>query len=293
MDIDIPLVSRLVSAQFPQWANLPIRRIRPNGWDNRTFRLGDNMSVRLPSAECYSGQVEKEHDWLPRLAPPLPLPIPFPLAMGHSGEGYPWNWSVYRWIEGEKACTGHIDDLNLFATTLAEFLVALTQIDSSGGPIAGPHSFYRGGPLATYDAETRQTIESLGSRIDKRLVTEVWETSLASNWQTRPVWLHGDFNAANLIVQGGRLVAVIDFGCMGIGDPACDMTIAWSFLSRESRKVFRTTTGVDDSTWQRGRGWTLWKALTTLLENDDAIPKKASTARRTIDELLADYRTFD
>jgi aminoglycoside phosphotransferase (APT) family kinase protein len=154
--IDAPLVRRLIAAQFPHWAGLPVTPAVPQGWDNRTFRLGERMTVRLPSAERYVAQVEKEHRWLPRLATHLPLPIPFPLGRGVPADGYPWPWSVYRWIEGETATVGRIEDLVGFATTLADFLVVLQRIDPAGGPPPGPHNFFRGGSLAVYDSETLQ-----------------------------------------------------------------------------------------------------------------------------------------
>lgn len=290
MDIDVSLVRRLVAAQFPQWANLPLRPVDTDGWDNRTFRLGEDMSVRLPSAEGYSPQVEKEHRWLPVLAPLLPLPIPVPLAKGAPGEGYPWHWSVYRWLEGEIATIERIADLRQFATTLAEFLVALQRIDSTGGPPPGRRNFFRGGPLAVYNAETRHAIETLTGEIDTNAATKVWEAALAATWHGPPVWLHGDVAAGNLLVRDGRLSAVIDFGCSGVGDPACDVTIAWTFLSGESREAFHATLSVDRATWARGRGWALWKGLITLAEYINTNPLKAGEARRVIDEVLADHK---
>ena len=192
IDIDIPLVTRLVAEQFPQWAKLTIRAVEPGGWDNKTFRLGEDMSLRLPSAERYAGQVEKEHTWLPRLAPLLPLPIPVPLAMGQVGENYPWNWSVYLWLEGKNATIDCIEDLGQFAVKLAQFLIALQQIDPTGGPLPGQHNFFRGGSLAIYDAETRAAIAALHGKIDTEAVTAVWKSALESTWQGAPVWLHGD-----------------------------------------------------------------------------------------------------
>ena len=177
-DIDVALVERLITAQFPQWADLQITPAVPQGWDNKTFRLGTEMSVRLPSAAPYAQQVEKEHRWLPELAPHLPLPIPVPLAKGAPAEGYPFNWSVYQWLEGETASTERIDDLIEFATTLADFLAALQRIDPAGGPPPGRHNFFRGGPLAVYDAETRQAIAALDGRIDTDAATAVWEAAL-------------------------------------------------------------------------------------------------------------------
>lgn len=200
--IDTALVRRLVAAQFPQWADLPITPAVPQGWDNRTFRLGADVSARLPSAERYRPQVEKEHRWLPTLAPHLPLPIPVPLARGSPGEGYPFPWSVYRWFEGETATAGRIADPCEFATALAGFLTALQRIDPAGGPPPGRHNFFRGGPLTVYDAETRKALTTLDGRIDTVAASAVWEVALAASWHGPPVWFHGDVAAGNLLVQG-------------------------------------------------------------------------------------------
>lgn len=289
VDINASLVSQLVTAQFPQWADLPIKPVEFDGLDNSTFRLGEDMAVRLPSAEAYTGQVEKEHRWLPRLAPLLPLPIPVPLAMGVPAYGFPWHWSVYRWLEGENATIERIDDLHCFASTLAQFLAALQQIDPTGGPPPGQHNFFRGGPLTTYDTETRAAIAALHGKIDSEAVNIVWEAALNATWLGTPVWLHGDLSAANLLVRGGRLVAVIDFGCSGVGDPACDLTIAWTLFSGESHEAFCTALPVDDTAWARGRGWALWKSLITLAEHIDTNPIEAGRARRAINEVLADH----
>lgn len=287
-DINISLVSRLITTQFPQWGDLPIKPVEISGWDNRTFRLGEDMSVRLPSAEGYSPQVEKEHRWLPRLAPHLPLPIPAPLAKGLPAEGYPWPWSVYRWIEGESAALERIVDLPQFATALAQFLVVLQQIDTTGGLPPGPHNFFRGGPLTVYDADTRNTLVILDGEIDTGAATEVWEAALEATRHGLPVWIHGDITAGNLLVRDGSLAAVIDFGCSGVGDPACDLTIAWTLLSRESRTAFRTALPLDNSTWVRARGWALWKALLTLVEHIHTNTIEAEKAKGVVDEVLAD-----
>jgi aminoglycoside phosphotransferase (APT) family kinase protein len=289
VDITIALAHRLVAAQFPQWAELSVRPVAFGGWDNRTFHLGERMTVRLPSAEGYVPQVEKEHRWLPYLAPRLPLPIPTPLARGAPGEGYPWPWSIYGWLPGECASVDDIVDLPLFATMLAEFLVALQAIDPMGGPAAGAHNFYRGGPLMVYDGETRRAIEALAGEIDGRAAMAVWEAALKATWQGPPVWVHGDVAAGNLLVEGGRLSGVIDFGCLGVGDPACDVTIAWTLLSGPAREAFRSALPLDGATWERGRGWALWKALITLAEYLHNDPGKAAEARRVLNEVIADH----
>jgi aminoglycoside phosphotransferase (APT) family kinase protein len=276
-------VSRLVASQFPHWAGLPVREVSLQGWDNRTFRLGDERSVRLPSAAGYVPQIEKEHRWLPRLAPCLPLPIPAPLAKGQPAEGYPSEWSVYRWLPGEPVATAHMPDLDRFASDLAGFLSALYRIDPGDGPPAGPHSFYRGGPLATYDAETRRSIDMLRDEIDADVATRIWEEALAAEWHGPPVWVHGDVAVANLLVPGGRLSAVIDFGCSAVGDPACDTVIAWTFLTGKSRQLFRDELPVVHATWTRGRGWALWKALILIAGTD---PIKAMDSRRVLSEVV-------
>ena len=287
--IDAALARRLLVEQFPQWADLPIKRVELDGWDNRTFRLGNDMAVRLPSAEAYAAQVEKEHRWLPRLAPLLPLPIPVPLAMGMPAESFPWHWSVYRWLDGEVATIGSIDDLPLFATTLGRFLDVLQHIDPADGPPPGRHTFFRGGPLTTYDAQTRDTIAALHGKIDAHAATAVWEAALAATWHDAPVWVHGDVAPSNLLVRKGQLSAVIDFGCSGVGDPACDLVIAWTVFSGESREEFRAALPLDAATWARGRGWALWKALITLAQHMNTNPIEAGKARRVIDEVLADH----
>ncbi|MDD9337127.1 MAG: aminoglycoside phosphotransferase family protein [Rickettsiaceae bacterium] len=227
--IDSQLVSCLVATQFPQFRDLPVQPVELSGWDNRTFRLGKHMLVRMPSSERYAIQVEKEQKWLPRLASLLPLPIPLPVAMGEAGEGYPWRWSIYRWIEGETATSAHIADLGDFATNLAQFLIALQSIDPTDGPLPGLHNFYRGGPLTIYDTETRQAISALSNKIDINTATKIWEEALTTTWQASPIWIHGDISTGNLLVQGGKLSAVIDFGGLGIG---ATQPVIWRLLGR-------------------------------------------------------------
>jgi aminoglycoside phosphotransferase (APT) family kinase protein len=289
MEIDTTLVRRLLEAQFPQWTALPLRPVPSPGWDNRVFRLGEDMAVRLPSAEAYAAQVAKEHIWLPRLAPLLPLAIPRPLAMGQPGEDYPWPWSIYSWVEGTSAREARIADRRRFATDLAGFLRALQRIEPAGGPPPGDHNCHRGGPLEYYDGETRRAVAALGERIGAFEVIGAWEASLAAGWEGAPVWLHGDFAPGNLLVRDGRLEAVIDFGCCAVGDPACDLAIAWTFLRPDERAAFRAALAPDDGAWTRGRGWALWKALIVLAGLPGNDPAEADNARITLGEVLRDH----
>jgi aminoglycoside phosphotransferase (APT) family kinase protein len=288
--IDEHLARRLVDRQFPEWADLPITRVEVDGWDNRTYRLGEDLMIRLPSGDWYALQVEKEQRWLPLLAPRLPLPIPAPVARGEPGEGYPYAWSVYRWLDGEVATEARIADMTEFASALAAFLVALQAVDGGGGPPPGRHNFFRGGPLATYAEETVRSIDALGDEIPADAALRVWEDAMAARWEGDPVWFHGDVATGNLLLRDGRLAAVIDFGTSGVGDPACDAVIAWTLLSDESRDRFRSALGVDPGTWSRGRGWALWKALISLVGNLEEVDATAEAGnRRVIDRVLADH----
>jgi aminoglycoside phosphotransferase (APT) family kinase protein len=285
--IDADLVRRLVSGQFPHWSTLPVAAVEPGGVDNRTFRLGDQMTVRLPAGEWYALQVAKEQAWLPRLAPELPLPIPVPVGRGVPAEGYPYPWSVYGWLDGETASPETIDDLTEFAGDLARFLAALGRIDPVGGPAPGAHNFFRGGPLTTYAEDTVRAISALNDRIPSAALG-VWNDAAGAPWTAAPVWFHGDVAVGNLLVRDGRLAAVIDFGTSGVGDPACDLVIAWTLFSGPSRRAFRETLAVDPGTWSRGRGWALWKAAITLVDQIDRDPAGAEVSRRVIEEVIAD-----
>jgi aminoglycoside phosphotransferase (APT) family kinase protein len=287
-DLDARLARRLVASQFPDWADLPVAAVEVDGWDNRTFRLGDELSVRLPSGDWYALQVDKEQRWLPVLATQLPLPIPAPVARGRPELGYPYPWSVYRWLDGDIADPANIGDLTGFATDLAEFLVALSRIDPTGGPEPGPHNFFRGGPLSTYADETHNAVDALGREIPRDAALRVWDDAMAATWHGDPVWFHGDVATGNLLTRNGKLAAVIDFGTSGVGDPACDVVIAWTLFEGPSRDAFRRTLGTDPATWSRGRGWALWKALITL---EPGSPN-AALSRRVVREVLADHASM-
>jgi aminoglycoside phosphotransferase (APT) family kinase protein len=289
-DITPALVSALVATQFPMWADLPVRPVDADGWDNATFRLGENMSVRLPGADSYTQQVDKEHRWLPVLASQLPLPVPVPLAKGVPGCGFPRPWSVYRWIAGEPVTAARVSDMPRFAADLADFLAALYRADPAGGPPPGQHNFFRGGPVAVYDGEAREALAALDGHIDTGLAAEVWQAALDAPWPGRPVWFHGDVSPGNLLLEHGRLSAVIDFGTSGVGDPACDTAIAWTFLSGESRRIFKARLPVDAAAWTRGRGWALWKAMIVLVRARADDPQDAAETTHVIAEILADHQ---
>ena len=292
VEISLALVSDLIAEQFPQWAHLPIKPVELSGWDNRTFRLGTDMSIRLPSEECYAQQVQKEQKWLPVLAPRLSLRIPAPVAMGKPSKKYPFSWSIYRWIDGESVYSQDFDQMHLLqlAIQLAEFLNELHTIDSAGGPLPGFHNFYRGDSPSVYDTETRSAIAQLQGFINTEAVMSVWEKAISSKWSKKPVWIHGDLSVGNILIKDNKLIAVIDFGQMGVGDPACDLVIAWTFLKNESRKLFRSCVGLDSDTWARARGWALWKALITIVPLQDRNSSEVRKQKKIIDAILDEHK---
>ena len=286
--IDDALVRALIAEQFPQWAELPVRRWPSGGTVNAMYRLGEDMAVRLPLVKGGADDVHREGRWLPRLAPWLPTPIPEVLGIGEPAAGYPWPWAVYRWLPGEHPCPGALTDPDALAEDLAAFVTAMR-----GVTLPDPPTAHRGWPLARLDAPTRAAIEQLRGipeeGVDCDAVAAVWDEALhAQPWSGTPVWLHADLMPGNLLVDGGRLTAVIDFGCAGAGDPACDLFPAWNLLPPGAREVFRAALGVDDATWVRGRGRTLSQALIALPYYRTTNPAMADNARHVIRAVL-DY----
>jgi aminoglycoside phosphotransferase (APT) family kinase protein len=280
-------VRRLVADQFPAWAGLPVVPVLEDGWDNRTYRLGPALTVRLPTAQRYVAAVAKEDRWLAVLAPQLPLPVPLPVGTGRPAEGYPHPWSVRRWLEGRPVRRHRLEDAVAFARDLARFLRALRSVDPTGGPAAGAHSFYRGCSLEHYDGETRAALQSLGNAVDRHGLEALWEVALSSTWTGPGVWFHGDVAAGNLLLDHtGTLSAVLDFGTSGVGDPACDLVVAFTLLHGRSREVFRESMGLDDHAWARARGWAAWKSLIMLAAGPDT--GAVSEHRLVLDQVLAD-----
>lgn len=291
MEVDESLVHRLVSTQFPQWASLPLKLVPSAGTDHALYRLGDEMVARLPRTSSASVQIDKEQQWLPKLAPLLPLAIPYPLASGIPDEEYPWQWSIYPWLAGEDASAVPVADEPQAAAALADFLVRLHQIDPTNSPPPGKHNFFRGVPLAMRKNKTRAAIASLQGTFNADLMVEAWKSSLeAQVWSNPSCWIHGDLIPTNLLIQNGQLSAVIDFGGLGVGDPACDLLVAWTFLSAETRGVFRSALSVDDATWIRGRGWALSFGVIAFEYYQETNPVLARIAKRAINEALADYQ---
>ncbi len=263
------LVSCLIRTQVPWLKQERVTRVDVDGWDNSSFRVGGWHVARLPTGDGYVAAVDKEHRWLPVLAPHLPVAVPEPVHRGRPGCGFPRAWSLYGWISGHTAAGG-VASLSCFASDVAGFLRALRRIDAGGAPAAGDHSFGRGGPLTHYSRDVLDCLAGLPSDVEEDAVVAMWEAAVARPWDGPAVWFHGDMAPSNLLVRDGRLTAVIDFGTCGVGDPACDFVLAWTYLDDDAAEVLRAETAVDDATWARGAAWALWKAMLTATEDDPA-----------------------
>lgn len=272
IEINSFLASSLINKQFPQWAQLPIRPVEKGGYDNYTFHLGDDMSIRIPRDEEHAPQVEKEAFWLPKLAKQLSLPIPMPIAKGKPDENYPFHWSINKWIEGDTLTHNNISNLNDLALDLSGFLKELQSLETLNGPLGGEHNYYRGCPLNHYKFHewTLTALDLLADVINRDKCLAIWNRAISTKWSKDPVWIHGDVAPGNLLVANGRLSAVIDFGVMAVGDPAADLVMAWTFFDEKSREKFLNSLAMDKDTIDRARGWALWKALVTWMWEDKA-----------------------
>ncbi len=280
---DVDLVRRLLAAQFPDWSSLPLERVPSSGTDNALYRLGDDMVVRLPRIGWAVSGLDRELEWLPRLAPRLPVEIPIPLATGTPGDGYPWPWAVYRWLSGENPPVPQTGDRDPLAGDVVALIRAFRHIDLEGPPCR------RGLPLITQDDAARTALHELGGAVDVAAATAAWESALrAPEWPGPPTWVHGDLLPGNLLVREQRLTGVLDFGLVGVGDPACDLIAAWGVLPSRARGVLREELDVDDATWTRGRGWALSLGLIALPYYKDTNPGFADVARHLIGEVLAE-----
>lgn len=288
--INAGLVRRLIAEQMPNWAHLPIKAVASAGTDNAMFRLGDDKCVRLPRIPSAEAQLKTELTWLPKFRE-LSLSVPQVLAVGAPSITDPSCWSVYDWIEGHSVADAPLADLNQAARDLARFLLEVREVNTAGSPLAGPDNHYRGTDLALRDEPTRDAIAGLADLYSPLDLTRIWDEALAiPKWEATPVWCHGDLHAANLLAQDGRLVAVIDFGLMGVGDPAVDLIVGWSLLDKQSRAIFRDAVDVDDHTWKRGRSWAFSIALVALAYYRDTNRYLADMSRRVIEAVQADSK---
>lgn len=291
VEVTEPLVRALVVRQLPQYAGQPLSAVAEHGTDHRLFRLGADLLVRMPVYAASADQALRDARWLPVLAPQLPVAVPVPVALGEPDETYPFPWSVVPWLPGTPPTADNADARGL-AADLGGFVRALHGVDPSGGPVKTGTS--RGTPIRGWDDAVRRAVDDAGDRVDRSRVLAAWDDCLAApDWSGPPVWIHGDLLAGNLLagnllVEAGRLGAVIDFGALGLGDPAPDLQPAWATLPAQVRAEFRDAVGYDDDTWRRGRGWALAPALTGIPYYWDTVPAFARRGLRTVAAVLDD-----
>lgn len=287
-NITLGLVRKLIAEQFSEFAHLNIQPVKIQGHDNRTFRLGPDMLVRMPTEESYALKVSKEQALLPQLKPHLSVPIPIPLKMGNPSKDFPFPFSIYKWLEGESVNSLDLNDHSLesIALGLAEFLKQLQSIDTVEGPAPGLHNWYRGAHVSVYDEGARTQIAQLDRVIDSNKALKLWDAACQTKWSNDSVWIHGDFATGNILMQNGKLSGIIDFGGMGIGDPACDLVIAWTFLKGKPRKMFIEEMYLDADTWLRAKAWALWKATFELCNSQDKTDAYALKQGQIIKNLL-------
>jgi aminoglycoside phosphotransferase (APT) family kinase protein len=286
LPVDEALARRLLRAQFPEFADLPLRVHHEHGTDHTLFRLGDEFVMRLPIVRYAGQQALREAKTVPFLAPQVPLTLPVPVALGEPDEGYPVHWSIVRWIDGQRVTGDNIADPIAMAHQLAGFVRALQACDASDGPPAGPITWMRGTSLKPGADHVREWIAKSSELFDLTRAAEAYEEVIAApDWDGPPTWFHGDISG-NLIQDGGRLVGLIDSG-YGVGDPACDLQPGWCLFRGDARKVFFEECDLDDATILRSKGWALAPAFTGLTYYKD-VPALQANAIGAIEGALAD-----
>jgi len=286
----LDLAHKLILEQFPEYSNLPITDVEKQGHDNRTYRLGEQMLIRMPTAADYALKVPKEQELLPGLAKRVSVSIPAPIKMGKPSADYPYPFSIYKWLSGKSINLLTLTDQEKeqLAFDMAKFLKELQAIMDIKGPEPGQHNWWRGDHVSIYDKGAREQIAELAEIIDAGQALALWDKANATRWNKQPIWIHGDFAMGNILMDGGKLSAVIDFGGAAVGDPACDLVIAWTYLSGKAREIFisEIETTMDSDTWLRARAWALWKATFELCQIVDKNSDEADLQKRIIDEVM-------
>jgi len=288
VNITPDLARKLIAEQFPEYAHLEVKEVEKQGHDNRTYRLGAEMLIRMPTAETYALKVSKEQELLPKLAKYLSISIPYPIKMGSPSAIYPYPFSIYRWLPGTSInlLTLTTEEKEQLAFDLAKFLKELQAITDLDGPTPGQHNWWRGDHISVYDKSAREQIAKLVGIIDSNKVLDLWEQACATAWNKAPVWIHGDFAVGNMVICKGKLSALIDFGGGAVGDPACDLVIAWTYLTGKAREIFINEMSLNADTWLRAKAWALWKATFELCQIEDKDSPELELQKRIIGEVI-------
>lgn len=287
--ININIAQRLIYEQFPEYKNLIIKEVEEQGHDNRTYRLGNDLLIRLPTDSHYALKVPKEQELLPQLGKYLSINIPTPVKMGKPSKSFPYPFSIYKWLDGKSINLLNLNtqELCVLAYDLAQFLKELQKINLVSGPKPGQHNWWRGDHISIYSKNAESQIKMLSDFIDTSKALNLLKEACATKWEKDPVWIHGDFAIGNMLAQNNKLAGIIDFGGMAIGDPACDLVIAWTYLSDDARILFINEMDMDDQTWLRSKAWALWKATFELCQITSKTDVKALKQVNIINTILS------
>lgn len=287
--IDERVVHELVSSQFPTLAHLAVERVRPGGWDHVIFRLGEELAIKFPSAECYAPQIEREAIALEQLKGRLPCAIPERVKTGRPGMGLRHSWAINMWLDGTSATLVPHAEHQALAWQCGHFLACLHSHPAESKLPPGAENFHRGGHLRVYAREVEASLARLNNAALAGRASDLWQAAIASEWRGETVWVHGDFFPWNVLVDTDwNLSGVIDWGLASSGDPACDLAIAWTCFDGESRRVFRDASGADEGTWHRGRGWSLWKAITLATGVNEGPSQDKAQSLTVLDRICDD-----
>lgn len=286
-NIDKNLVNSLLKKQFPEFENLEIIALDYSSVDNKIFRLGDEYLIRLPSAKKYSFQSEKEQKFLSKIADFVTIKVPELVRAGKKSDIYPSNFSIFKWIDGETAKNIQQENKEQFAFDLANILLEFQKINIENFPCSDQKNFYRGGDLNNYNQEFLYSLNHVKDLINYNNAQEIWNLALNSKFSHKNQFVHGDLSGDNILIKNEKLEAIIDFGLMCQGDPACDLVIYWKFFDKKSREIFKNRLNFNEETWNRARGWCLWKSVITLDKIKDKKPKEAKDEILLIRDILS------
>lgn len=284
----LDLAHKLIAEQFSEYSPLLITDVEKQGHDNCTYRLGDHMLIRMPTTTDYALQVPKEQELLPQLAKRLSVSIPAPIKMGKPSADYPYPFSIYKWLSGKSInlLTLTNQEKEQLAYDLANFLKELQAITDIEGPKPGQDNCWRGDHVSVYDKGAREQIAELAEIIDTGQAFALWDKACVTRLNKPSIWIHGDFAIGNILMDDGKISAVIDFGCTAVGDPVCDLVITWTYLSGKAREIFIYEMDMDPDTWLCARAWALWKATFELCQIIDKNSTEAEVQKRIIDEVV-------
>ena len=285
--VDVDVVRRLISDQFPHWADLPVDEVRTAATVNAIFRVGDSLVARFPLNDGEPAQVlellAREAEAAREFAGVSTVPAPEPVALGEPGHGYPLAWSVQTWLPGRDATVVDPAGSAAFAEDLAALLMTLRAADTRGRTFTGTG---RGGHLPDHDDWMNLCFERSVGLVDIAALRELWQELRGLPEVDLDVMCHGDLTPPNVLVEDDHLAGVLDTGGFAAADPALDLVSVWHLLDPERREIVRDRLECSDVEWRRGMAWALQQAMGLVWYYADTNPVMSRWGRRTLVRLL-------